>query len=522
MKKSFYLLIFLVVFFIGIGNIQAYGYEYEIYVDGGTKIGPDEWDYNCVEDQYTKTCNLKIVVNGANVFPVNRIQIGYKLTGLTPDVDNSSAKTGWHLVEMKNDYVVFDSSSTTLTEGTHDVATLVFRKSGSVGCHLTYYGIDESFNPYICEVKYGKYYNDYGVEVGYNEYLSSCFSCVKKGVKDNNWHGANGAVVSEADYYRQCGPVPYCKITKDSNGNNVYFGINGTEVTEIEYGIQCEGKKICDVDENTGKYYGLDGNETNEVTYYRQCGATCKEITSVNPKVYFGKNGTEVSEIEYKKQCEKPVCESITIGSTNYYFDKLGQEVTQAEYKMSCFGCEVKDNKYYNKEGQEVSKYQYEISCSSLKCREIKNDEGKTVYYNKDGKETTEIIYLKQCAVHSCEILSDGTHYDMDGKEVTEDEYLKSCFKCRKENDKYYDENGKETTKENWDIMCTPHKCENFGDKYFNDKGVLVTKEEYDKKCTNPQTGSTDKKSISYIISGLLFAGAIILISVKYNKLRRV
>ena len=265
-----------------------------------------------------------------------------------------------------------------------------------------------------------------------------------------------------------------------------YYDKNGYNVNEAAYRLSCF---LCKKDDINGKYYGKLGQDLPDYqAWYDECGD--KKYCEIDGTTYYGADGSIVSKLKYYEECEKPRCDIVVDGETKEYYDIDGNKTTEDEYRKSCFYCKI--------------------------------DKTNNKYYGTSGKEVSELDYSKQCTPHSCEILSDGTHYDKDGKVVTEDEYLKSCFKCRKENDKYYDENGKETTKENWDIMCTPHKCESFGDKYFNDKGVLVSKEEYDKACTNPQTGSTDKNSIAYVISGLLFAGTIIYISARYSKLRKI
>ena len=80
----------------------------------------------------------------------------------------------------------------------------------------------------------------------------------------------------------------------------------------------------------------------------------------------------------------------------------------------------------------------------------------------------------------------------------------------------------KETTEANWNAMCTVHKCTVIGDKYFDDKGKIVPKDVYDKACTNPKTGSIDGKMLAYIISGVLLTGAILFVTLKNTKLRRL
>ena len=76
-------------------------------------------------------------------------------------------------------------------------------------------------------------------------------------------------------------------------------------------------------------------------------------------------------------------------------------------------------------------------------------------YYGEDGKETTKENYTKQCT-HECEVYK-GKYFDSFGKETTLEEYTKQCtHKCEIINGKYYGKDGKETNKTTYENECKP------------------------------------------------------------------
>ena len=61
---------------------------------------------------------------------------------------------------------------------------------------------------------------------------------------------------------------------------------------------------------------------------------------------------------------------------------------------------------------------------------------------------------LGKCSNDTCRI-ENGKYYDYDGKEITKEEYDRICpYGCKIENGKYYDFEGKEITKEEYDRIC--------------------------------------------------------------------
>ena len=128
---------------------------------------------------------------------------------------------------------------------------------------------------------------------------------------------------------------------------------------------------------------------------------------------------------------------------------------------------------YFDINGNKVSSREEMIA--SCGCR---IDNGK--YYDNEGEETTEENYNKVC--NPVCVCRDGQCYDDDGKPVTPEEYEKSCG-CRIDNGKYYDNEGNETTEENYYKVCNPKcRCDENGQCY-DSKGKPVTPEEYKKAC---------------------------------------
>ena len=98
-----------------------------------------------------------------------------------------------------------------------------------------------------------------------------------------------------------------------------------------------------------------------------------------------------------------------------------------------------------------------------------------------------------------CEFKNDK-YYNNEGKEVTKDEYNKDCNSCKIENGKYYNNEGKEVTKEQWNQDC--NSCRKENGKYYNKDGKEVTKEQWNKDCGNPDTGIDNP----YIIIAIVVA----------------
>ena len=107
-------------------------------------------------------------------------------------------------------------------------------------------------------------------------------------------------------------------------------------------------------------------------------------------------------------------------------------------------------------------------------------------YYDKNGKETTKVVYQQQCEKNICKKVGDK-YYDKNGKETTKVVYQQQCEKniCKKVGDKYYDKNGKETTKVVYQQQCEKNICKKVGDKYFDKNGKETNEITYKQQCEN-------------------------------------
>ena len=105
-------------------------------------------------------------------------------------------------------------------------------------------------------------------------------------------------------------------------------------------------------------------------------------------------------------------------------------------------------------------------------------------YYDKEGKETTKENYSIQCEKHTCEKVGDK-YFGKNGTIVSAEQYDSECNKhtCEKVGDKYFGKNGTIVSAEQYDSECNKHICEKVGDKFFGKEGTIVTEEEYDSEC---------------------------------------
>ena len=430
-----------------------------------------------------KTCNPRLIVVGGAV-EISELKLDIRMSKLEIRSNPITLKGGWYETEDRK----FVANGYTDKDGVvYDVLTLTLANSKSVFNEGTY-----ELGTFITEQKAGVNLENCKVEF-----------------------------VPQPVY-----SFPIC-TTKNVNGTIKYYDNEGKETTEDNYYASCFGCKMRVERDNTGHeyisaYYGPDGRELvsdSEGTAAAKFLAQCANVScrwDVDPNtlepIFYGKNEQILDrEIDFMKECFNISCKAVYTPTNDkqYYLDRDENFVDEKGYFASCFPCQ-----YYNNT-QEMAEQDegYDAAYRPIY----------TGYLDAEGNKTDELGYTKSCKQHSCEILSDGTHYDSNGNVVSEEDYLKSCFKCRKENGKFYDENGKETTEDNWKIMCEPHKCQYLGGKYFNDKGAIVTKAEYDKACTNPKTG--DKETIRmyiYIFGGFALTAAIILGSKKFAKISKV
>ena len=105
-------------------------------------------------------------------------------------------------------------------------------------------------------------------------------------------------------------------------------------------------------------------------------------------------------------------------------------------------------------------------------------------YYDKEGKETTKENYSIQCEKHTCEKVGDK-FFGKEGTIVTEEEYDSECNKhtCEKVGDKFFGKNGTVVSEEQYDSECNKHTCEIVNGNYFGKDGSIITADQYDLEC---------------------------------------
>lgn len=105
-------------------------------------------------------------------------------------------------------------------------------------------------------------------------------------------------------------------------------------------------------------------------------------------------------------------------------------------------------------------------------------------YYDKEGKETTKENYSIQCEKHTCEKVGDK-YFGKNGTIVSAEQYDSECNKhiCEKVGDKFFGKEGTIVTEEEYDSECNKHVCEKVGDKFFGKNGTVVSEEQYDSEC---------------------------------------
>ena len=154
-----------------------------------------------------------------------------------------------------------------------------------------------------CASYNGKYYNNAGKVVSYEDYKKSCIPeekhiCVKY---DGKYYDKNGSVVSYEDYKKSCGQEEKHICVKY---DGKYYDKNGNVVSYEDYKKACmpEDTHIC-VKYN-GKWYDNTGKVVSYEEYKKACLPEEKHICVKYNGKYYDINGNVVSYEEYKKSCE--------------------------------------------------------------------------------------------------------------------------------------------------------------------------------------------------------------------------
>ena len=154
-----------------------------------------------------------------------------------------------------------------------------------------------------CVKHNGKYYDNAGRVVSYEDYKKSCIPeekhvCVKY---DGKYYDNNGKVVSYEDYKKSCQKEEKHICVKY---DGKYYDINGKVVSYEDYKKSCmpEDEHIC-VKYN-GKYYDNNGKVVSYEDYKKACLPEEKHICVKYDGKYYDINGNVVSYEDYKKSCE--------------------------------------------------------------------------------------------------------------------------------------------------------------------------------------------------------------------------
>ncbi len=235
----------------------------------------------------------------------------------------------------------------------------------------------------------------------------------------------------------------------------------------------------CHYDSNTQKYYGLSGGETTRAKYLEECygSPACQERNLEEVGIVY----TDKDGNEVSKEQYEAICKDNTCKIVNNeYYNKYGQKTDLSGYIKDCkTPCEIlEDGTFIGDTNEIVNEDTYNAQCK-YHCEYAF---GK--YYDKDGNETTKLNYEKTCFKNVCKKLSDGTYYNSKGEETDELTYQKECEKniCKVLSDgTYYDNNGKVVTKEEYEKSC--NKCKEENGKYYDNDGKETNKENYELVC---------------------------------------
>ena len=330
------------------------------------------------------------------------------------------------------------------------------------------------------------------------------------------------------------------KLVVDSNSDNNAFDLKLTLENLVLTSYKLEnGWKMTHEDSNnlsieTVKANLTEGNYTvGTLTFYKILSAsvcdlhysyTFKKIVRncVNENnLYYGPDGAVITDFEFKRKCETHKCTILQQEGTKYYFDDTGAEVGESTYNEKCNAkhyCEKVEEVYYGPTGEATNQKDYELNCVKHYCEKYDEEN----YFGKNGNKVEKLVYEKECIEHTCEKLEDDTKYGKYHSIVDDLTYQKQCGdnKCVILSDNtHYGINGTVVDDLTYKAECETVKCMKINDKYYDNNGKVVTEDEYNKSCgtvENPKTGLTIPIILTSIITILGISGLIII--KKYNK----
>lgn len=256
--------------------------------------------------------------------------------------------------------------------------------------------------------------------------------------------------------------ITYKQVPKSMLGDNVvriYNNIKGKYTTvgvTIPEGSPFYSEWLADAEDVPGNWIEQLNYDKGELGYYMSVNTESTLGNSVLPNTYIDiymkatdENGTIMfgklmKNIKVLATHDSSGKNAFSNGS-NSAPSKIGFAVDQDTYIL------LKKAEYLNIDlviaprGKTVPTDNYLIVTSATLRDYI---DAQTITVEEDIEETKE---------NSC-VMKDNKYYDKNGKEVTKSEYEKSCgnvYKaCTSSNGKYYDKNGKEVSKDEYKKSC--------------------------------------------------------------------
>ena len=137
----------------------------------------------------------------------------------------------------------------------------------------------------------------------------------------------------------------------------------------------------------------------------------------------------------------------------------------------------------------------------------VKVEIGTTVKYGLDVNCLAHIP--RYCDTYN------NKYYNKAGEEVTKEAYYKDCFSCEKVGEDYLNSKGEIVTEAEFKKDCNPN-CKVENNKYYDNNGNEVTKTEYDKLCGNPKTGNQ-----TFYMYGIATVGIAFVLYMFTRKIRK-
>lgn len=277
-----------------------------------------------------------------------------------------------------------------------------------------------------------------------------------------------------------------------SNNNTVYANVSIWDTTTNAF---------VPYEENVKTTLMARWENLNEV-HYTPSGTTT-ELTGEELYNYIVRLQTAIDESGYHaRESDAPA----EVGKLNEVLNAIGTVTKSDSTFKSALYCN-RDEFYDRIELPTACTDQYYIVIAAVSIEDDNPSNPPHQYHTARAyKVNADSTKCPTCAVEG------GKYYDDEGKEVTEEEYNQACHTCTVENGKYYDKDGKEVTEAEYNKSCKSCKIES--GKYYNKVGKEVTKKEYEKDCGNPDTGINNP----YLFIAIIIAAGAAIALVSKNK----